>query len=122
MYHSVHLHLRHSISIKPPLYKQILLYFTSSVERVRGTYSSSYTTLEMIKMYVAIDAFKISIEIAFLTDAVVSLRLVHEPIEDISDGLADVAPVVHEFPVDAVQYRLEVVTLPRILAAAASLI
>ena len=50
-----------------------------------------------------------------LGDAVVPLRLVHEGVEDVVDGLADEGAVGHELAVDAVQDRLEVVSLARVL-------
>lgn len=42
--------------------------------------------------------------------------LVDESEEDVSDRLANVRAVVHELSIDAVQYRLQVVSLPWVLA------
>lgn len=39
-----------------------------------------------------------------------------KPVEDVVDGLSDERPMYHEFPVDAMQNRLEVVAFSRILA------
>lgn len=45
-----------------------------------------------------------------------SFGFVHEPKEDVSDCLTDVAPVVHEFTIDTMEYRLKVVSLTWVLA------
>mmetsp|Transcript_42707 Transcript_42707/g.106473 ORF Transcript_42707/g.106473 Transcript_42707/m.106473 type:complete len:335 (+) Transcript_42707:653-1657(+) len=50
-----------------------------------------------------------------LGDAVVALGGVDEPVEDVVDRLTDEGAVRHELAVDAVQDRLQVVTLARIL-------
>lgn len=50
-----------------------------------------------------------------LRDTVVPLRLVDERVEDVVDRLADEGAVRHELAVDAVQDRLEVVALARVL-------
>ena len=50
-----------------------------------------------------------------LGDAVVPLGLVDETVEDVVDALADEGTVGHELAIDAVQDRLEVVALARVL-------
>ena len=44
-----------------------------------------------------------------------SVRFVDELVEDVVDGAANERPEPHEVPVDTVEDRLEVVTLPRVL-------
>ena len=44
------------------------------------------------------------------------LRLINEAEEDIIDRLTDERPMDHEFPVNSVQNRLQVIALPRVFA------
>jgi len=48
-------------------------------------------------------------------NTIVALGLVDKPIEHVGDRLADERTVWHEFAVDTVQDRLQVVAFPRIL-------
>ena len=50
-----------------------------------------------------------------LRDAVVPLCFIDKPVEYVGDRLADVGAVRHKLAVDAVENRLEVVPLPRVL-------
>ena len=48
-----------------------------------------------------------------LRDTVVPLRLVNEPVKYVVDGLPDEGSMCHEFSIDPVQDRLEVIALAR---------
>ena len=50
-----------------------------------------------------------------LRDTVVPLRLVNEPVKYVVDGLPDEGSMCHEFSIDPVQDRLEVIALARVL-------